>query len=389
MTLYGSEHSCKPISKAIKIAHLTPSFFSEDSCIGGGERYVYNICKAISIAAEERNQVVEQEIISVGRNPHNFSYEGLPVVILENISPSQNAMEAIPGGLWEALKGIDLVHIHQSLTQFGAYCTAIAKSVNVPIVSTDHGGGHDELMLVGRGLELSSGVLSVSKYAKSLTNASYSGLGMVLIGPIDCDYFRPDSEAIKNNNTVLCVGRILPHKGFDRVLEALPSSLALIIVGQVYDKKYFKHLQTLAKGKDVTFVSDAKDEELLKLYQTSGLFIQPSTHLDCYGNKISKPELMGLTTLEAMACGMPVVVSDAGSLPELITSPELGQIFSYREELEAILNEFATGVWPKADQPLLSRTKACESYSFGRVGATILKFYQDLMSQIPETSRFS
>lgn len=396
MTLRIPEYDCHPVNhhedsppmrRELRIAHLTPSFFSTDSCVGGGERYVYNICKAISTAASERDQHVEQAVISVGPDVRVLTYEGLRVVILENLSPHPNAMEALPGGLWAALKGFDLVHIHQSLTRFGAYCAAIAKSLAIPFVSTDHGGGHEELMLAGRGLELSSGVLSVSEYARSLTKSSFSGSGMVLIGPIDCDYFKPDPEAVRNNKMVLCVGRILPHKGFDRVVEALPPSLALTIVGQIYDKKYFKLLQELATDKDVEFISDAADDRLLELYQTSGLFIQPSTHIDCYGNKISKPELMGLTTLEAMACGMPVVVSDAGSLPELISSSELGQVFSNRAELEDILDRFVTGTWPGPDQQLLSRTKACASYSFAKVGAQTLDYYQEAMTPTSETSR--
>jgi glycosyltransferase involved in cell wall biosynthesis len=379
----------RPGRKKLRIAHLTPSFFSTDSCVGGGERYVYNICKAISIAAAERDQQVEQAIISAGPNARIFTYEGLRVVILENLIRHPNAMEALPGGLWAALKGFDLVHIHQSLTQFGAYCATIARSLAIPFVTTDHGGGHDELMLSGRGLELSAGVLSVSEYARSLTKSSFRGAGMVLIGPIDCDYFKPDPEVVRNRNMVLCVGRILPHKGFDRVVEALPPSLALTIVGQIYDKKYFELLQELATDKDVQFISDAADDRLLELYRTSALFIQPSTHIDCYGNKISKPELMGLTTLEAMACGMPVVVSDAGSLPELIPSSELGQIFSKRSELEDILDRFAAGAWPGPDQQRLSRAKACGSYSFAKVGARALDYYHDAMAPASEINRLA
>jgi glycosyltransferase involved in cell wall biosynthesis len=379
----------RPKRKDLRIAHLTPSFFSTDSCVGGGERYVYNICKAVSIAAGERDHDVKQTIISVGPDSRRFTYEGLSVVILGNLSPHPNVMNALPDGLWAALKGFDLVHIHQSLTLFGAYCVTIAKSLAIPIVSTDHGGGHEELMLTGRGLEVSSGVLSVSEYARSLTSSSFSGSEMVLIGPIDCDYFRPDPSATKKMNSVLCVGRILPHKGFDRVVEALPSSLALIIVGQPYDKKYFKLLQELATGKDVEFVSDAADDRLLELYQTTGLFIQPSTHIDCYGNKIAKPELMGLTTLEAMACGMPVVVSDAGSLPELIPSPELGLVFSTRADLEQILSRFADGAWPAPDQQSLSRAKACNTYSFAKVGSRALDYYLEAVASASETSRFA
>lgn len=368
----------------LRIAHLTPSFFSTDSCVGGGERYVYNICSAISTAAAERGQPLDQAVISVGKNARVFNYEGLDVMILENLSPDKGAMEAIPGGLWAALKNFDVVHIHQSLTVFGAFCTAIARSLAIPLVTTDHGGGHEDMMLGGRGLELASGVLSVSEYAQSLTRSNFSGSGKVLIGPIDCDYFKPDPNTVRNRNRVLCVGRILPHKGFDRVVEALPRTLSLTIVGQIYDKKYFELLKELANGKDVDFVTDAADDRLLELYQTSGLFIQPSTHIDCYGNKIAKPELMGLTTLEAMACGMPVVVSDAGSLPELLPSPKLGLVFSNRAELTTIFKRFTDRTWPEADQESMSRAKACGSYSFPMVGAQALDYYKEVCAPVSQ-----
>jgi glycosyltransferase involved in cell wall biosynthesis len=375
--------------KQLKIAHLTPTFFSTDSTVGGGERYVYNICRAISIAATQQDYPAEQVIFSLGSDPRVFLYEGLRVVILENLAPHSNAMETLPSGLWAALKGFDLVHIHQSLTLFGAYCMAIAKSLAIPVISTDLGGGEDELMLAGRGLELSSRVLSISQYAKSLTNSSFSGEDLVLIGPIDCNYFKPDPNVARNKSTVLCVGRILPHKGFDRVIEALPPLLTLTIVGQIYDKNYFKLLQKLAMDKNVVFLSKAEDDQLLELYQTSGLFIQPSTHIDCYGNKISKPELMGLTTLEAMACGMPVVVSDAGSLPELITSPELGQVFSNRAELEDILNRFVASEWPETNQRLALRVETCEAYSFSTVGTKMLTFYQEVTMSASKAIQFT
>ena len=52
----------------------------------------------------------------------------------------------------------------------------------------------------------------------------------------------------------------------------------------------------------------------------------PSVYKDMYGKEQPYTELLGLTSLEAMACGVPVVVSNAGSLPEIVTAGETGYI---------------------------------------------------------------
>ena len=363
----------------LKIAHLTPAVFSQDSYLGGGERYVYNICGAIRLASKEKGFSVNQTIISFGKQAMCFKHGDTPVVILQNISPVLGMVNTVSDGLWDVLGRFDIIHIHQSLTIFGAYCVAIAKSMDLPIVTTDLGGGHEETMLLGKGLELSDGVLSISKYAHSLISSNFKGISRVVIGPIDTDFFSPDCQVKKVKNQVLCVNRILPHKGIDRIIEALPDELSLIVVGQIYNKKYYDLLLRMAKGKNITFISDADDAKLINLYQTSSLFIQASTHVDCYGKKVLKPELMGLTTLEAMSCGLPVIVSDAGSLPELITSGKIGRIFSNKSDLELIFDDYLAGNWPSADQVSLSRDTSTEKYSYISVGNQIYDLYLEVM----------
>jgi glycosyltransferase involved in cell wall biosynthesis len=365
--------------KPLKIAHLTPAIFSKDSYLGGGERYVYNIADAIARAALTQGLQIDQKIISVGPDPHRFYRENIEVIVLENISHIPRDVNSFSDRFWDVLKDFDLVHIHQSLTIFGAYCTAIVKSLGIPIVTTDHGGGSEEVMLKGRGIELSDGVLSVSKYALSLIGANYYGLSRVVIGPIDSEFFKPNNLIQRNKNSILSVNRIMPHKGIDRIIEALPKELELKVVGQIYNKKYYKHLRSIAGGKNVVFVSDVDDTQLVELYQTSGLFIQASTHIDCYGKKHLKPELMGLTTLEAMSCGAPVIVSDAGSLPELLNSEKIGRVFSNKTDLEKIFKEYVSGEWPPADQENLSRKKAVDFHSYINVGNRVIKFYSEVL----------
>jgi glycosyltransferase involved in cell wall biosynthesis len=363
---------------SLNICHLTPTYFSEESVVGGGERYVYNLVQAVKAANLTGNVPISQSIISVSENPKIFEYDGIEIQLLKNISRTPGHMNYIPEGIWECLEKFDVVHIHQALTQFGEYCAAIASSLKVPFIATDLGGGDSSLMLYGKGLELADGVLSISEYANSLIKSSYSGRINILIGPVDTDFFKPKLANKINRGYGICVSRILPHKGIDRIITALPCDLALKVVGKVYDHHYFALLKELANGKRVEFIQEADDERLLRLYQGAGVFLQGSTHKDIYGNIIQKPELMGLTTLEAMACGLPVIVSDAGSLPEMVPNDRIGRIFVTHAELSTIFQEYMSKKWPADNAGLKAREHVVNNYSFLRVGKTLSRIYKEV-----------
>ena len=359
----------------MRVAHLTPAYFSDESVIGGGERYVYYLARALRTTGS-----IDQRVYAPGNEDKQFERDGVAVRILRNDSPLPSAMNSFSTSLWQELEGFDLVHIHQSLTLFGAYSTVIARSLRIPTVGTDLGGGENQLMLRGQGLELLDGVLSISRYAHSLVAPFYTGLHEVLIGPVDTTHFSPANVA-RDPKMVLCVSRILPHKGIDRVVAALPEGLRLVIAGRVYHQEYYERLKVMANGKDVQFIHDADDNALVDLYRSAGLFIQASTFRDIFGNAVAKPELMGLTTLEAMACGLPVAVSDAGSLPELITDDRFGRVFSNHEQLSALLQEMAAGTWPSAEAADLARSHVEKTHGMGPIGKRLATFYAAVTAQ--------
>jgi glycosyltransferase involved in cell wall biosynthesis len=132
---------------------------------------------------------------------------------------------------------------------------------------------------------------------------------------------------------VLYVGRLLPHKGVDRLIEAMPPELPLTVCGQPYHADYYRHLQALAEGKRVEFVTDADDATILELYRRAWANVLPSVHQDCYGNTHLAPELMGFTLLEAMACGTPAISSRVAGMPEFIDEGKTGFVFDTLEEL--------------------------------------------------------
>jgi glycosyltransferase involved in cell wall biosynthesis len=362
-------------SRVLRVAHLTPAYFSSESYVGGGERYVDYIVQALRGIGG-----FEQCIFSLGAEDRLVEREGIPIRILHDESSLPGQTDGFSSALWQELAGFDLVHLHQCLTGFGAYCTTIVRSLGIPSIGTDLGGAENPLMLGGRGIELLNGIVSISEYAYSLLCRYFSGPHEVLVGPVDTDRFSVASVVRRNRQMVLCVSRIMPHKGIDRVIAALPRQMSLTIVGRVYHEPYYELLRQMSNGRDIRFVLDADDKTLLAMYQTAGVFVQASTARDVYGNRVAKSELMGLTTLEAMACGLPVVVSDTGSLPELVPDIRFGRTFSDEEELGAILRSVSSGAWPDASAGELARAHVVEAHGMRAIARRLATFYRDVVT---------
>jgi glycosyltransferase involved in cell wall biosynthesis len=113
---------------------------------------------------------------------------------------------------------------------------------------------------------------------------------------------------------ITSVGRMTPQKGFDnllkafpRILEAVPDS-RLLIIGDGYMRD---ELESLAKREGVAertlFPGFLNDEQMISALKSSNVVVVPSRF-----------EPFGITALEAMAAGTPVVVAGVGGLAEII-----------------------------------------------------------------------
>jgi glycosyltransferase involved in cell wall biosynthesis len=283
-------------------------------------------------------------------------------------------MNAVSSLVWNEFASFDLIHVHQCLTDFGAYASCIAASLGKTVVLTDLGGGTSPIMLQG-GLAMADGIVSISSYAHSCIAPLVSAPTTVMIGPVDTDIFCPPLVPACEP-AVVCVGQIMPHEGIDRLIRALPPGLKLRVVGHAYNEEYQALLVRLAEGKDVDFIFDASDRSLVSIYQKSTLFVQASCFKDVYGNVAAMTQMMGLATLEAMACGLPVIVSsDGGSIPELVTDPRFGMIFKDERELGDMLRQHQTGDWPSADAAAAVRAHTVSTCGLAVYGRRLADFY--------------
>jgi glycosyltransferase involved in cell wall biosynthesis len=301
---------------ALSLLHVSPTYYSETSVVGGGEKYILYMSSAIRAAAALQGLQIHDSILAFGPQPG--TYELTPGV----------RCEVMPGRPWDPLSvnlddfkariaGAEILVIHQCLSAFGLFAASHSRLAGKVVIGVDEGGG--EHALVHHTPEIGRIFDWFHAYSQFCANSFRDIEGRVAIipGPVDTSYYRPDGEALRDPNFVLAVGRFLPHKGFERIIRALPADLRLTIAGTKYDAEYFNYLSKLSRFSQVEIKEHLTDEELLLLMQTAGLFVHASTHIDYRGTYYAKPELLGLAPLEALSAGTPALVSSAGSLPEL------------------------------------------------------------------------
>lgn len=364
-----------------KIACLTPMYFSDDSYIGGGERYPLNLSRGI---VESTGGAYTVEIISFGAGSRVLPIApGLTMRVLAVARPPQNSLDVVSWELPAALVDADLVHIHQAYTRCTEMAILVAKQQGKPIVVTDHGGTTSTLGTTVGCLELADHIISNSRFGAALYKTSTPIT--VIKGGVDGAHFTPPAERPQRDR-VLYVGRLLPHKGIDRLITALPADLPLTVCGRAYHPEYFEVLKGLSAGKNVQFITDADDTATQALYRRAWVNVLPSVYRDYYGQTHLCPELMGFTLLEAMACGTPAICSNVAGMPEYVLDGVTGFVFDDIPMLTDRLRRLA-------DDPALvetlgrqARRQVEREYDYRVAGARFVDIYETLIARAREVA---
>lgn len=286
----------------MKILFITLEVFGP-SKKGGGERYVSELARAT------QDHGLDIQIVAV-RSP----------LRLAEVSIDADSHKESPIGisrLAQMVAHADVVHVHQlntSAFDYGAFLCAIYRK---PLVLTDHGGGTlTPSRLFGRHrLRFVTAAAYVSNWSRQDTDPkAIVKLHSVVLGGGD---HLPEAPALPRRYNFGFVGRLLPHKGAHVIIEALPLGSSLVVAGQARDPEYMAKISMLAKGKDVVFIQDASDEIVASLHRSIDYLLVPS--VTEYGAiHYTRPELLGLVALEALAAGTPVIGSDVGGLGEVL-----------------------------------------------------------------------
>ena len=296
-------------SKPRRVVHVSPAYFGEGSYIGGGERYA-------SCLAEAMAEKVETVLVTFGPKRESLQQKKLrievyPVLRLLNGS----AHDPLCYGFLKELFQADVVHCYQYQVAVVNLAILAGKALGKRVFVTDVGGCG---MHLGERFRLPSLVdmfLPISRFADCLVPAGRPSV--VIYGGVDQQFIEAGNED-QRERKALFVGRLLPHKGINYLIEGLDTDVPLEVMGRPYLQEYFDLLQRLAETKDVRFVTDATDEQLTHAYRQARVTILPSVNTDVFGAHYVMPELLGLVMLESLACGTPVICTNVASLPEFV-----------------------------------------------------------------------
>lgn len=221
--------------------------------------------------------------------------------------------------LFEEADQYDLIHNH-----FDYLPLTYTGMTTTPVVSTIHGFSSAGILPVYKKYNHSVYYVSISDSDRSpdlsYTATVYHGLelGQFHFQAAPDDY-------------LLFFGRIHPEKGVRESIEiAKKSGRRLIIAGIIQDQSYFK-LQVepeLVPGK-IDYIGSAGPDKRSRLLGNSAALLHP----------IRFDEPFGLSVIEAMACGSPVIAFQRGSMPELIRHGHNGYLVSDTAEAVSAVAE--------------------------------------------------
>lgn len=247
------------------------------------------------------------------------------------------------GTAYDRQDEFDIIHDHQ-----GYYSLAAANIARTPSIFTWHGPVLPQHRAALRRLRRPY-IVSISQ-AQIRRREDVNYLGNVYNG-LPMDHY-PFSE--ENDGYLLFVGRISMEKGTHLAIEAAQQlNLPLVIAAKLdrADVTYFNEYvgprlsDTSGQIKWIGEVDEVKRNELMN-------------RALCLVHAITWNEPFGLTMIEAMACGCPVVAFNRGSVPEVVKNGETGFV---AEDMDDLLDSILR-------VPTLSRAK-CRSYALEKFSA--------------------
>src|SRR3990172_2800420 len=159
-------------------------------------------------------------------------------------------------------------------------------------------------------------IITVSQSAKTMIHRDFgvppAGMTVIYNG-IDRSIFRPLRNVRKKKGKIIFVGNIEDgKKGFAYLLKAITiidagGRLTAVDGGAPHRNITELLIKKMRLGDRVEFTGKTSTEELVRHYSESVLALVPSVY-----------EGFGLPAAEAMSCGVPVVASDGGALPEVL-----------------------------------------------------------------------
>jgi len=206
--------------------------------------------------------------------------------------------------LMEQAGQFDLIH-----NNFDFLPLTYSRLIKTPMLTTIHGFSSPKIIPVYKKYNNSGYYVSISNSDRS---PELDYIATVYNGINTNDFiFNPEPD-----DYLLYFGRIHPHKGtYESIQIAKKTKRKLIISGLIQDHEYFENkVKPLLNNDDIVYVGNSGPDERNQLLGNAYALLHP----------VRFDEPFGLSVVEAMMCGTPVIAYKRGSMPEIIMDGKTG-----------------------------------------------------------------
>ena len=200
-----------------------------------------------------------------------------------------------------------------------------------------------------------------------------NGVDSLKFMPISRESARRELGLPNRQRILLGVGRLLELKGFQILIEAVARlrprhpDIMLLVVGEgPYRIALERQIRDLGICNNVKLAGAQPHEQLALWYSAADLFCMASSREGC-------PNVV----LEAMACGLPIIATPVGGVPEIVVSPSVGKLIDRTPEaFEQAIDESLSRQWNYA--AIIAHSRA---YSWPTVASEILNIYSEVLTR--------
>ena len=269
---------------------------------------------------------------------------------------------AIDAKVWEILH---VAHVFERAGEFDIIHNqadfvplAFARLVDTPVVTTIHGFSSDRILPVFRAYQdrVHYVAISAADRAPDLRYAATIHHG------IPIEHFPFDATG---SDDLLFFGRMHPDKGAaEAIAAAHASGRRLMMAGIVQDQGYFdRSVAPAIDGDRIQFIGAVGGADRARMLGAA----------QCLLHLINFEEPFGLSVIEAMACGTPVIACNRGSMPELIDHGVTGFLVDSVEEAVAAIDRIG-----EIDRAAC-RAAVMERFTVDRMADAYLALYRSIL----------
>ncbi|GAA2073307.1 glycosyltransferase family 4 protein [Pseudolysinimonas kribbensis] len=259
----------------------------------------------------------------------------------------------------------DLIHSHLDWLPL-----ALSRSWRAPVVTTIHGFSGPRILPAYRAAQQVPSAAHYVAISDSDRSPELSYAATIHHG-IDLSELTASAHA---GDALMTLGRIHPDKGTADAIEiARRNGRPLIIAGIIHDQRYFdEEVAPHLDGEHVRYLGSIGPEERSRLLGSAAVLLHP-IHFD---------EPFGLSVVEAMACGTPVIAYRRGSMREIIDQGVTGYVVDDLDAANAVVEPAA-----RLDR-IRIRGTAERRFAVDRMVRDYLEVYRRAVSRVPAGPAF-